>query len=169
MKEIKIFVLILLSTCLLVGCEKKEEIEIEGEKIDTKEMVHEHCTRAATAGSGIDVSLNYDIYYQEDHLLLLQSNETITTTDQSTLDTYEDAYRGIHENYQDLEYYDTSLERSQNSVTSKMTIYYDKIDIEKLIEIEGEEDNIFENKVPLVSKWKAFAKKVGTKCQKVSQ
>ena len=43
----------------------------------------------------------------------------------------------------------------------------DKVDIDKLIEIEGEEDNIFENKIPKVSKWLDLSKKFGTTCELV--
>ena len=39
--------------------------------------------------------------------------------------------------------------------------------IDKLIEIEGEEDNVFENKIPKVSKWLDLSKKFGTTCELV--
>lgn len=152
---------------LFVGC-NQEQVKVENQSENTNSMVHEHCSRVGSAGAGNSVSLEYDLYYQGDVLQLLQSHEEVFSSDQELLDTYENAYRSIHNNYKNLEYYETSLVRNDASVSSNMTIDYGKINIEQLIEIEGEEDNIFENNVPLVSKWKELAKRVGTKCEVVS-
>ena len=144
-------------------------VEVNGEKVDTSKMIHEHCTRAGSAGSGIDVNLSYEIYYTGEILNIIESTERVETTQANTLDLYENAYKSIHKNYEGLDYYDAEVERTNNSVTSHITINYDKIDIGKLISIEGEDDNVFENKIPKVEKWKELAKKVGTKCSKVEE
>ena len=133
-----------------------------------KNLVHEHCIRNGT-GNGFSTDLEYDIYYQDDILVKLESYESVLSEDKDILDTYYDAYHNIHNQYKDLDYYETKLERNDYSVTSTMIIEYNKIDIDKLIQIEGEEDNIFENKIPLASKWKSFAKKVGTSCSVVEK
>ena len=159
-----IFLVLLL---LVTGCSKGEKIKISGEKINTGEMGHKHCVRAASAEDGVDVDLGYDIYYTDDVLNIVQATEKITSEDAAALDKYETAYKGIHEHYKGLEYYDTSVERTDNSVTSTININYDKINIDDLIAIEGEEDNIFENKVPKLSKWLELAKKVGATCEEV--
>lgn len=153
MKKYLILILLILAI-FITGCEKKEE-------------VHEHCTRAATAGDDVDVNLSYEIYYEGDILKKLESTEQVVSKNKIMLDTYESAYKNIHKNYSDLKYYDANVERKSDTVTSTIIINYEKIDIDKLIEIEGEEDNIFEDKVPKASKWKELAKKIGTKCEKV--
>lgn len=155
MKKSIIIVLLLLIP-FITGCDKKEKI-------------HEHCTREATAGDDVEVNLNYEIYYEGDVLLKLESTEQVKTSDLETLDLYENAYKDIHKNYNGLKYYETKVDRKNDSVTSKIIIEYNKIDIDKLIEIEGEEDNIFDNKVPKVSKWKDLANKLGTKCEVVTE
>lgn len=127
-------------------------------------IIHEHCTRSGTISGDGSVELNYELYYKDDVLLKLESYETVYSEDSNLLDTYYDAYNKIHNNYKNLEYYNTKLDRSDSYVSSTMIIDYKNIDIDKLIQIEGEEDNIFENNIPKVSKWKEFAKKVGTKC-----
>ena len=93
----------------------------------------------------------------------------VTLDDSSMLDTYEEAYKKVHSYYEGLDYYDTSVVRNNNTVTSTININYDEIDIDKLISIEGEEDNIFTNKVPSVSKWLALGKKFGIKCELVEE
>lgn len=44
-------------------------------------------------------------------------------------------------------------------------INYDKIDIDKLLEIEGEEDNIIVGNKAKLSLWLELAGKVGTVCE----
>lgn len=168
MKKISIIICLLLISVVLCGCEekKKDKVIINDEPINTASMEHKHCTREANATSA-DVSLEYDIYYTGDVLNLLISNEKIISADESILNTYEEAYRSIHKNYEGLENYDASVVRGDTTVTSTIKINYDKVDISKLIQIEGEDDNIFEDNIPKASKWLTLAKKFGTKCELV--
>ena len=168
MKKISIVILILL-VILITGCDKennKEKVISNGKTVNTSKMEHKHCTREGKVTDG-DVSLNYDIYYTDDRLNILKSEEKVISASDEILDTYEKAYKDIHKYYEGLEYYDTSVVRGDTTVTSTITINYDKIDIDELIDIEGEEDNIFERKVPKVEKWLSLAKKFGTKCEVV--
>ena len=168
MKKISIFIFLFLIIVLLSGCEDKKEKEviINNKTINTVSMEHKHCTREATA-TNAEVKLEYDIYYTGEKLNILESKEEIISADDEVLNTYESAYKSIHANYEGLDNYDTKVVRGDTTVISTISINYDEIDINKLIEIEGEEDNIFVNKVPKVSKWLEFAKKFGTKCELV--
>ena len=165
----KIITIFLLGVILFTGCSQNEKIEMNsGEVVDTTSMIHEHCTRAGSMEDG-EVSLNYDIYYTGEVLNLLRSVEKVTSSKKEVLDTYEQAYKGIHEHYQNLEYYDTEVIRENNSVTSSILINYDKIDIQALLAIEGAEDNIIEDGVAKVEKWKSFGKQFGMTCTKVEE
>ena len=166
----KIFILILVCTIFLTACSsKKDETKVEsnGEWGGVSSMKHKKCSRTGNAGSGIDVSLNYDLYYTGDILNILHSEEKVVATNESDLDTYEEAYKKIYKNYEGLKYYDAKVERGDTSVTSDLTINYDKIDIDALLSIEGEDDNIIENGKAKVDKWITLAKKFGTKCEDV--
>ena len=167
MSMILILFLVIFLVVLLCGCESKDkEIIINNKPVNTAKMVHKHCTREATA-TGAEVKLEYDIYYTGSVLNILKSKEEVISADDEILNTYESAYKSIHSNYEGLDYYDTSVIRGDTKVTSTITINYDEIDIDKLIEIEGEEDNIFEDKTPKVDKWISLAKKFGTTCELV--
>jgi uncharacterized lipoprotein YehR (DUF1307 family) len=167
MKKIFIISSLVLVIFLICGCEDKtKEVIINGKSINTSSMEHKHCTREATAENA-EVKLEYDLYYTGSILNLLKSKEEIISADDSVLNTYEEAYKKIHANYEGLENYDTNVARGDTTVISTININYDKIDIERLLNIEGEEDNIFENNVPLVSKWLELAEKFGTKCELV--
>ena len=161
MKKLLI-IIVLLSSVFLVACEKGDSSNITSNK-----MLHEHCTRSGVLDGGT-ADLQYDIYYTGDILNKIESYEAVSSEDSSLLDQYEEAYNTIHAYYKGLNYYITKVERTEGSIESTIIIDYDKINIDELISIEGEEDNIFENKVPKVSKWKELAKKVGTKCELVS-
>ena len=170
MKKYLIFIILLLAI-IVTGCEKKdtkEQVISNGEKVDTTTMVHEHCSRAGSMDGG-ELSLNYELYYTGEVLNLLKAEEKVISSSDEILTTYENAYRGIHEHYKGLEYYDTEVVRGDTTVTSTITINYDKVSIPTLIQIEGAEDNIFEDGVAKVAKWKELAKKFGTKCQIVEE
>lgn len=164
MKKIIILIIIVMTSAFLIGCSKKESNTTI--KTDNK-IVHEHCSRNGTLDNG-SAELNYDIYYTGDVLNKVEAIEKVISSDSSILDQYEAAYKSIHEHYKGLSNYITNVEKDNNSVSSTIIIDYDKVNIDELISIEGEEDNIFEDKIPKVSKWKELAKKVGTKCEVVS-
>lgn len=167
MKRIGIVISLFLIIILLCGCEsKKKEVVINGKSINTSKMEHKHCTREGTIENG-EVKLEYDIYYTDDVLNVLKSKEEVISSDEEILNIYEEAYKKIHDNYKDLDNYDTTITRGDTKVISYMDINYDEIDIDKLIEIEGEEDNIFVEKIPKVDKWLSLAKKFGTTCELV--
>lgn len=157
---------------LTAGCNSTKKESNEGIKEtdkniieETKDMIVLNCSREATAGTGIDVDLNYKIYYTGQYIEILHSVEKITSENQESLDEYETAYKKISKNYKGLKYYDTTVTREKSTVINDTTINYGKIDIDKLLEIEGEEDNIIKDGKVKVADWVAFAEKFGTTCQ----
>ena len=176
-KELLIIIIFTLFT--LVGCTKEEKKEItkkdnskgeiaikdnEEETVDNSVKKHKVCTRVAKGKDGMDVSFNYDIYYTGNIINMIKSEEKVITDNQADLDEYENAYNSIKSHYVDLENYIIEVNRTTNSTSVNMIINYDIIDIAKLIEIEGEEDNIFENNKPKLSKWQELADKFKVTC-----
>ena len=173
MKKSSIIILLIISLFIFTGCEDNNKVigESTGSEntIDSGESGHKHCTREGNAGSGVDVSLNYELYYTGNYLNVLESIEKVVSADEKTLDTYQDAYKKIHDNYKGLEYYDAEVVRGDTSVTSHIKIDYDRINIDHLLDIEGEEDNIIVDGKARVDKWLELAKKFGTKCEEVEE
>ena len=167
----KVMVLLLVMIIMITGCSKKEKevVYSNGEKVNTAKMGHIKCSREASGGTGVNVNLSYDLYYLGDVLTILHSVEQVSTTNEDTLDQYEEAYKKIYSHYEGLEYYDANVERGDTTVTSDVVINYDKIDINQILQIEGEEDNIIEDGEAKVSKWMTLAKKFGTKCEEVEE
>ena len=170
MKKISILLFIIAISLLMVtGCSDTKEVVSNGQKVSTANMEHKHCSRLANGGTGITTELTYELYYTNDKLNILESKEKVVATKEEDLDKYEEAFEKINKYYEGLEYYDTEVVRGDTSVTRNATINYDKIDIEKLLEIEGEEDNIIENGEAKVDLWISLAKKFGTKCELVEE
>ncbi len=162
MKRIGIIIVMLLCILLVYGCEKTSNNNSNSK--NSGKMVHEHCTRTGNIENA-EVSLNYDLYYTGEVLNRLEAEEKVVTTSSAILDTYEESYRTISTRYDNLQYYDMKVVRESDSVTIKTTILYDKVNIQQLLSIEGEKDNIIENGVAKVEKWKELAKKFGTSCE----
>lgn len=181
-KKIGKITLLLIAILLLAGCGKENETTTKNTQekktsepsINNKTEVPESqtegmskltCTREADAGSDIDVNLDYEVYYQGEYIQILHSTEQVVTDNQETLDEYENAYKGIYKNYEGLKYYDNTVKRTDNSVTSDTVINYGKIDIDKLLDIEGEEDNVIKNGKVKLDDWLEFTEKFGMKCE----
>lgn len=176
MKKInKIIILLVISILVTTGCEEQEKtsttnnnkVVSNGETVNTDTMKHKVCTRDADAGTGTEMVLQYDVYYTGEILNLLISHEELITENKDTLDEFEDAYKKIATNYAGLEYYEQNVTRTDNSVTNETTINYDKIDIQKLLDIEGEEDNIIENGKAKVDLYLDLLEKFGGTCEDV--
>ncbi len=164
MKKIMFITISFLLVLTMTACTKEEKEIGEEIEVTNGKQVHEHCSRKGTIDDNSSAEMEYELYYTDGIINRIESTEVVTSTSEETLDTYEDAFRKIHEYYTDIDNYETKIIRTSTTVTSKMDINYDKIDIAKLIELEGEEDNIFEDGLPKVSKYKEFIKKVGITC-----
>lgn len=147
--------LIVLVSFLITGCGSGNIASADGVKI---------CSRTGEVNNGSS-KMNYEVYYEGDYVTIIHSVEEIISDDSSVLDTYEEAYKNIFKQYENLEYYDNTVTRGDNTVISDTTINYAKIDIDKLLEIEGEEDNVIENGKVKLSTWLTFAKKFGVTCE----
>ena len=180
MKINKIFMILVLSSLLIFisGCGKEKNVRTESSNDTTKVTIVEDnfdkngsgtlkCTTEAYAQDGVDVDLSYTVIYENGNILSLHSISKITSSDSKVLDDYEKAYRNISNNYVGLKYYDTKLVKDSNTVTYETIINYDKINTDKLLDIEGEEDNVIVNGKAKLSLWLELASKFGTTCREV--
>ncbi len=157
--------LVLVISCILLlsGC-NNNEIE---KNYNTSGMKHISCKRDATeSDKNTKVSINYDLYYKGDYLKVLKSVEEVVSSNEDLLNSYEKAYKKVFSAYDNLEYYYNDVSRDEDSVRSVTYINYGKIDMDKLMDIEGSDNNVTvtNGKIKL-SDWKEFAKKYGTVCE----
>lgn len=174
MKKCKLLLILFICLFVIVGCGNNDTKTLKSSSngdsnindIDdlTSDKGTLSCSRSATASDGVTPSFNYEIEYNGDNILQLHSVEMVTSDDSSKLDEYESAYKKINTYYENLKYYDSNVIRTSNSVTRDTVINYDKINIDDLLEIEGEDDNIIEDGKAKLSIWLEFASKFGTEC-----
>ena len=177
LKKISLVLFILVLIGFSSGCVREEKTtdnnsgttkqEIVASDFDEDGSGELRCSQEVDAEEGIDVDLRYIIEYKRGNIIKLRSISTVTSSDSEKLDTYENAYEKIATNYNDLANYQTNIIRDSNSVMYDAIINYDKIDIDKLLEIEGEEDNIIVGNKAKLSLWLELAGKVGTVCEEV--
>ena len=166
MKKISLIICCFLVLFLVVGCNKKEKAtKIKKFSQITSKSGSLTCSREATASEGVKPSFNYYIKFNNDEVLELHSVEKVTSDNKDGLDTYEEAYKNINKLYKGLKYYDTTVTRDKDSVTRDTTINYEKIDKTKLLQIEGDEDNIIKDGKAKLSLWLEMASKFGVTCK----
>ena len=163
-KIVSILLVVILAFFFVTGCDDdaKEAVQVKASKGESTLK----CSRTAAGMNNATASLNYTIYYKGDYVTKTVSIERVESDDSSVLDQYEESYNKIFIPYKDIDYYDNNVDRTSNSVTSTTVINYEKVDTKKILEIEGENGNIYEEdgkvkKDTLVS----FFKKYGAKCE----
>lgn len=151
---------------LLTGCTSKTA---SGEKISTETDTSSLkgtlvCSRNGTGLEGASVGLDYEIEYKNGYIIKLSSEEKVSSTSSEILDQYEEAYRNVFSVYDGIEYYTNEVTRDELEVVSDTVIEYDKVDIDKIIAIEGNQEGFYENGKMSLDKWLEFAEKFGTVC-----
>ena len=163
MKKKSLCLLFILTIILISGC-GKDSFEEKMEKKDNEKVLK--CTRKVSNEDNFSTDIKYSIYYDGDYVTKTVSIEKVTSEDKDTLKQYKEAYEKVFSVYKDIDYYDNKVEQNGNTVSSTTVVDYTKVDTSKIIEIEGKEDNIFEDdgkvkKDTLVS----FYKKYGVTCK----
>ena len=177
--KLNIILVILISCFLLCGCGKQESSGLEGSisnpkketivssGFDEKGSGTLQCSTDTVESDDMEVDLSYTITYERGNILKLRSVSKISSDDNTIVENYYNAYLNISSNYHELKYYDTSLTKEDNTVIYDVVINYEKIDADKLLKIEGKEDNIIVSGKAKLSLWLDLAEKFGTTCQEV--
>lgn len=128
MKKITMLTIALSIACLLfVGC--------SGEKT----MV---CHRTMSSGSDI-VTAIYNVRYKGEIVTKIKSEESLTSTNKSTLDDYQSKMSTLYSPYLGIDYYNYNIVRKDNKVSVTLDVDYEKVDIEKLISVDPNNDSFF--------------------------
>ena len=159
-KVISILSLAIVLTLICTGCEEEKKV--------AKESNYNvlHCTRKSTTQDNLTTSLKYSIYYDNLYVTKTVSVEKVTSSSDDLLEKYKTAYENVFANYKGIPYYNNTVEKVGDTVTSTTIIDYEHLDYKKILEIEGEDGNIFESdgkvkKKTLVSLYKKY----GAKCE----
>lgn len=136
---------------LVTGCSSSEE----------KTMT---CTRTMNQ-SGIKTNLNYKVTYSGDYVNRVQSEESIETSDTTTLNTYKEQIENVYTPYKDVEYYTYNVTIDGNKLVSTVDINYAKIDTKKLIEIDSANSQLINDGKVKLSSVKSLYEQLGATCK----
>lgn len=165
MKNKILNILSVITLILLVsGCSNKYGIDTS--KYSTKNLEYTKCVRNAETTDDSKMSINYKLYSdKKGYLKVMISTEKLVSSDKELLKQYKEAYEKVYAPYKNIKYYENKVIQEKNSLISKTYINYGKVDMNKIIKIEGEENNvkITNGKIKLRD-WKKFAKKYGAMC-----
>ena len=109
-------------------------------------------------------SLNYKMDFKLKNVTKLETQEVIESKDKKLIKTYKESLEEIAKKYDSLKYYKTKITEEENKLIVNTTIEYQKIDMKKYLEIEGEKTYIKHNKLK-VDLLKEIYEKNGAKCQ----
>ena len=136
---------------LVTGCSSSEE----------KTMT---CTRTMNQ-SGMKTNLNYKVTYSGDYVNRVQSEESIETSDTTTLNTYKEQIEKIYTPYKDVKYYTYNVTIDGNKLVSTVDINYTKIDTKKLIEIDSANSQLINDGKVKLSSVKSLYEQLGATCK----
>ena len=136
---------------LVTGCSSSEE----------KTMT---CTRTMNQ-SGMKTNLNYKVTYSGHYVNRVQSEESIETSDTTTLNTYKEQIEKIYTPYKDIKYYTYNVTIDGNKLVSTVDINYAKIDTKKLIEIDSANSQLINDGKVKLSSVKSLYEQLGATCK----
>lgn len=122
------------------------------------------CTRTMNQ-SGMKTNLNYKVTYSGDYVNRVQSEESIETSDTTTLNTYKEQIEKIYTPYKDIKYYTYNVTIDGNKLVSTVDINYAKIDTKKLIEIDSANSQLINDGKVKLSSVKSLYEQLGATCK----
>lgn len=150
-KKYLLLAVISIFALLLTGCGNNNE-----EKIMT-------CSRTLNQNN-MKTSLNYTVTHKNSYVTNVKSVETIESDDTTLLETYKSQIESIYSPYKDIKYYDYAVTIDGNTLTSTVNIDYEKIDTNKLIEIDSANSSLFENGKISIKTMKSVYEQLGATC-----
>ena len=153
-KKFKIWQLILGVFILLLstGC---------GNSNSTESMT---CTRTMNQ-NGIKTDLKYNIEYSKDYVTKIKTIETIESSNTDILDTYKEQIEALYSPYKNIEYYNYNIDIKDDKLTSTVDINYEKIDTDKLLEIDSANGQLIKDGKIKVSDIKSVYESLGATCK----
>lgn len=122
-----------------------------------------HCSYKNNTNTMIS-SLKYNLKFKNKNVTKLETEEIIESDDKDLITTYKESIETLSKKYDDLNHYKTSITTEENKLIVKTTIEYNKIDMKKYLQIEGEKTYIKNNKLK-VDEIKKIYERNGATCK----
>ncbi|HIS38071.1 MAG TPA: YehR family protein [Candidatus Onthousia faecavium] len=122
------------------------------------------CTRTMNQ-NGIKTGLKYTVIYQGDYVTRVKSVETIETDSNEVLDAYQEQIESIYSPYKGIDYYEYDVSIDGDKLTSTVDINYEKIDTDKLLEIDSANGQLIKDGKIKLSDIKSVYEAIGAVCE----
>lgn len=110
-------------------------------------------------------NLSYKVSYTGNYVTRVKSEESIETSDTSTLNTYKEQIEKIYSPYKDVKYYQYNVTIDGNKLVSTVDINYALIDTDKLIEIDSANSQLIKEGKVKISDVKSLYEQLGATCK----
>ena len=107
----------------------------------------------------------YHVEYKKKYATKLVSIETITTSETQILNDYKTNLEMMYLRFNEIPYYNNTISIKGETLTSKTTIDYSKIDLNKLIKVDSSFNEIIKNNKISISKLKKQYISTGAYCK----
>ena len=141
-----------------------ENVKNSSSKPDTNEAKTMKC-HISRNQSGVEFDFSYFADYEGNYVTNIRSDERITSSDNSILETYKKAFEETYAPFADVEYYDYSIKIDGNTLISTTDINYSKIDVEKVIEIDSSSSLLIKNGKININDLKRTYESIGASCE----
>ncbi len=145
-------VFLVLGVLILTGCGKEKEGALT-------------CTINKQIDSSTKLESVYNVSYKNGYATEVATTETITSDSSEALETYKSSLESMYGSYKNVEYYDNDIKLEENKLISTTKINYEKIDTDKLIEIDSNNKSLMEDGKVKVSMLKEAYETLGATCK----
>ena len=165
-KRKKIFSIAILFILVLTlsGCGNTENQQKNNNTNDSNQTTVT-CTKTGEITTGVDSDLTYQYTEKDGYVQTVYTIEKITTDNENYLDDYRALLEGSYEPYKDIEYYDYEISIKGNTLTSKVTIDYAKIDTDQLLAIDSSNASLIKNGKVATKDLQSLYESIGATCK----
>lgn len=107
---------------------------------------------------------HYEITYKENKVLNLLTKETFTSSDEKMLSEYKTSLELIYSKYQNLKYYENSINMKKDKLISTTNINYQKLDTKAFLKIDSNNRKLMEDGSISLKKIKKLYQENGFRC-----
>ncbi len=151
----KIVVVFIMGVVLLTGCSEKQ-----GKLV---------CKKEQDINANTKLESVYTVDYKNGYVTKLDTVETITSEEESVLNTYKENLEKIYSAYNNIKYYENKIKMEKNKLISTTKVDYEHIDTDKLIEIDENNKVAIENGKVKVSVLKEAYEGLNATCEEKSK
>ena len=154
MKKGLIISFCLVAVLFLTGCDQT-----------TKKEKTLKCTMDATLTEGTKTKNVYTVTYAGKYVKLVESVETVVSDSKETLNTFKEAVEEVYSPYKNIKYYDYDITVDGDTLTSKATIDYSKIDTDAMIKVNPAMKTYIKDGKLSVKDVKTIYEQMGAECE----